>query len=148
MTPTTETTPAGETLTPVTRAADKAGVLGAIVSAIGCAACFPALGSLGAALGLGFLSQYESLFIRVLLPVFALLALAANIIGWRRHRNLLRGLLSVAGPILVLAAVIVMRTMGIRTGFLLYPGLGLMVAIAVWDLTAGWRRMHASRDCC
>jgi mercuric ion transport protein len=132
----------------VTRAADKAGVLGAIVSAIGCAGCFPALGSLGAALGLGFLSQHESLFIRVLLPVFALLALGANIVSWRRHRNLLRGLLSVAGPILVLAAVIVMRTMGMRTGFLLYPGLGLMVVVALWDLASGRRGAHASRDCC
>lgn len=148
MTQTTDTASEGEALIPVTRAADKAGVVGAIVSAIGCAACFPALGSLGAALGLGFLSQYESLFIRVLLPAFALIALAANIISWRRHRNLLRGLLSVAGPLLVLAAVIVMRTMGIRTGFLLYPGLGLMVAIAVWDLASGLRSAKASKGCC
>jgi len=49
---------------PITRAADKAGVVGAIVAAMGCAACFPALGSLAAALGLGFLSQYEGVFIR------------------------------------------------------------------------------------
>ena len=40
---------------PLTRAADKAGVIGSIVTAMGCAACFPALASLGAALGLGFL---------------------------------------------------------------------------------------------
>ena len=65
----------------VARAADKAGVIGAIVSAIGCAACFPALGSLGAALGLGFLSQYEGMFIRILLPLFALVALLANVIS-------------------------------------------------------------------
>ncbi|PMU23868.1 mercury transporter MerC, partial [Pseudomonas sp. GP01-A8] len=48
---------------PLTRTADKAGVIGAIVTAMGCAACFPALASLGAAIGLGFLSQYESVFI-------------------------------------------------------------------------------------
>src|ERR1700693_5823293 len=42
-----------------TRIADKAGALGAIVSAMGCAACFPAIASLGAAIGLGFLSHYE-----------------------------------------------------------------------------------------
>lgn len=38
----------------MTRVADKAGALGSIVSAMGCGACFPALASLGAALGLGF----------------------------------------------------------------------------------------------
>lgn len=117
-------------------AADKTGVIGAIVSAIGCAACFPALGSLGAALGLGFLSQYEGVFIRILLPLFALLALMANAISWRRHRNLFRGVLSVIGPLLVLAAVVVMRGMGIRSGFLLYPGLALMIVVAVWDLVS------------
>lgn len=148
MTETTDTAPQGDTLTPATRAAEKASVVGAIISAIGCAACFPALGSLGAVLGLGFLSQYESLFIRILLPVFALIALAANIISWRRHRNVLRGVLSVAGPLLVLAAVLVMRTMGIRTGFLLYPGLGLMVATALWDLASRPRGSKSPRNCC
>lgn len=38
---------------------NKAGGLGSIVSAMGCGACFPALASLGSAIGLGFLSQYE-----------------------------------------------------------------------------------------
>lgn len=47
----------------ITRITDKAGALGTIVSAMGCASCFPALASFGAAIGLGFLSQYEGLFI-------------------------------------------------------------------------------------
>ncbi|MBB0836897.1 hypothetical protein G7N11_25375 [Escherichia coli] len=47
----------------MTRIADKTGALGSVVSAMGCAACFPALASFGAAIGLGFLSQYEGLFI-------------------------------------------------------------------------------------
>jgi mercuric ion transport protein len=116
------------------------GVLGTFVSAIGCAACFPALGSLGAAVGLGFLSQYEGVFIRVLLPLFAVIGLLANVVSWRRHRQPLRGVLSVIGPLLVLAAVFVMRTQGVRTGFLLYPGLALMFSVAVWDLVAGQGR--------
>lgn len=40
----------------MTRIADKTGALGSVVSAMGCAACFPALASFGAAIGLGFLS--------------------------------------------------------------------------------------------
>jgi mercuric ion transport protein len=47
----------------ITRIADKAGALGSVVSAMGCAACFPAIASLGAAIGLGFLQEYEGLFI-------------------------------------------------------------------------------------
>src|SRR3546814_12985402 len=78
---------------PLTRTADKAGVIGAIVTAMGCAACFPALASLGAAIGLGFLSQYEGVFIRYLLPLFAVLALLANVIGGLRHRQWPRMLL-------------------------------------------------------
>lgn len=47
----------------LSRLGDKAGVLGTLVSAMGCAACFPGIASLGAAVGLGFLSQLEGLFI-------------------------------------------------------------------------------------
>jgi len=93
----------------VTRAADKAGLLGSIASAMGCASCFPAIASLGAAIGLGFLSQYEGLFIRILLPAFAGIALFANAIGWLNHRQLHRTVLGLIGPVLVLAAVFVMR---------------------------------------
>ena len=45
----------------ITRIAGKTGALGSVVSAMGCAACFPAIASFGAAIGLGFLSQYLSL---------------------------------------------------------------------------------------
>ena len=38
---------------------------------MGCAMCFPAIASLGAAIGMGFLSQWEGLFINTLLPFFA-----------------------------------------------------------------------------
>ena len=74
----------------MTRIADKTGALGSVVSAMGCAACFPALASFGAAIGLGFLSQYEGLFISRLLPLFAALAFLANALGWLSHRQWLR----------------------------------------------------------
>ncbi|SCK33408.1 hypothetical protein VAR608DRAFT_2957 [Variovorax sp. HW608] len=47
----------------ITRAADKAGALGTIVSAASCPACFPALAGLGTAMGLEFLAGHEDLFI-------------------------------------------------------------------------------------
>ena len=36
----------------LTRIADKTGVLGSLVAGMGCAMCFPALASIGAAIGL------------------------------------------------------------------------------------------------
>ncbi len=117
-----------------TRIADKASAVGTIISAMGCAACFPAIASLGAAIGLGFLSQYEGLFIRILLPAFAGIALLANAIGWRNHRQWRRTVLGMIGPILVLAAVFLMRAYGWQSGGLLYVGLALMVGVSIWDL--------------
>lgn len=131
----------------VRRVADKIGVLGSIVTAMGCATCFPVLASLGAAIGLGFLSRYEGLFIRVLLPVFAGLALLVNAWGALEHRRWLRAALGLLGPLLVLAAVFVMRASGHRTGWLLYPGLVLMIAVAIWNLIAPARkRGHEAHD--
>lgn len=124
----------------LTRTADKAGVIGAIVAAIGCAACFPVLGSLGAAIGLGFLSQYEGTFIRYLLPLFAIIGLVANLVGGLRHRYWSRMFLGITGPLLVLAAALLMSVYGIRAEWLLYPGLALMIAVSLWDLVSPARR--------
>ncbi|WP_457807403.1 MerC family mercury resistance protein, partial [Burkholderia cenocepacia] len=88
----------------------------------------PAIASLGATIGLGFLSQYEGLFIRILLPAFAGVALFANAVGWLKHRQWRRTVPGLIGPLLVLAAVFVMRAYGERSGWLLYPGLAIMVA--------------------
>ena len=65
----------------LSRIADKAGPLGSVVAAASCPACFPALASLGAAVGLGFLSEYEGLFLSTLLPLFAGIAQMANAAG-------------------------------------------------------------------
>jgi len=57
----------------------KIGSLGSVIAAMGCAGCFPALGSLAASLGLGFLASYEGLFINTLLPIFAALLLMVTV---------------------------------------------------------------------
>ena len=116
------------------RIADKAGFLGTLISAMGCAACFPALASLGAAIGLGFLTRWESLFITTLIPLFALLALAANALSWRSHRQTRRLVLGLIGPMLVLSSALLMRFAHIGTAPLLYLGLALMLGVSVWDL--------------
>lgn len=121
---------------PLNSIGNKAGGLGAIVSAMGCGACFPALASFGSAIGLGFLSQYEGLFISVLLPLFALLALLANALGWLKHRQWHRSVLGMVGPAIVLVATFTMAEK------LLYIGLAAMLAISIWDFIS-----PASRRC-
>ncbi|MCC8361700.1 organomercurial transporter MerC [Lysobacter sp. A6] len=117
----------------ITKAIDKASSAGALLSALSCAGCFPALGSLGVALGLGFLAPYEGLMFRKLLPAFAALALVANVVAWYRHKNALRGSLSLVGPAAVLLALLVFwhRDWGI---YVFYVGLALMVCVSLFDL--------------
>ncbi|MBN9459707.1 MAG: organomercurial transporter MerC [Burkholderiales bacterium] len=128
-------------MTPIARIADKAGALGTVISAMGCAACFPAIASLGAAIGLGFLQQYEGLFVSTLLPLFAGLALLANALGWLRHRQWHRSVLGMIGPALVLAG----RFLWITP--LLYTGIALMVGVSIWDLVSPANRRCGPDGC-
>jgi mercuric ion transport protein len=125
----------------ITRWADKTGLIGSIVSTMGCAMCFPALASIGAAIGLGFLSQWESVFVHILLPVFAIIALLANAMGWFSHHQWHRSVAGMIGPILVLIG---------RYTFVsgvLYAGLALMLVVAIWDLVSPASR-HCGPDGC
>lgn len=93
----------------------RTGALGAIVAAMGCASCFPALGTLSAAIELGFLAQFEAVFINTLLPVFATIVLAANLLSWFSHRGPLRLAAGIAGPSMVLATLCSGLTAGAPT---------------------------------
>jgi len=117
----------------VTRVLDKTSSFGALVAAMSCAGCFPALGSLGAAIGLGFLGQYEGFLFRKLLPGLAVLAFLVNAWAWYRHRQFARGLLSVAGPIAVLAALLVFWSYDWSI-YLFYVGIALMLVASILDL--------------
>jgi mercuric ion transport protein len=120
----------------VTSIASGGGTIGAIFATMSCVACFQALASLASALGLGFLGQFEGSSIRYVLPLFALVGLAANVIGGLRRRGWVRMVLGIVGPLLVLAAALLMATYGMPTEWLLYPGLVLMIFVAIWDLRA------------
>lgn len=117
----------------LSRIGDKVGSFGALVSAMGCAMCFPAIASLGAALGLGYLSQWEGLFINTLLPLFAWLALVLNGLGWFSHRQWRRSLLGMMGPVLLLLSLYPWFQYG-WSSYVTYSALVLMVAISLWDI--------------
>lgn len=125
------------------RVADKAGVLGTLVASFGCVACFPALGTLGAALGLGFLGRFEGVSVRYVVPAFAALVLIANLAAYRAHRSRWRALAGACGPLLALVGAFgLMGVLGLTHGFLpanlaraaFYAGLALMIVAAAWDL--------------
>lgn len=125
------------------RVADKAGVVGAIVGSFSCAACFPAAASIGAAIGLGFLAQWEGLFVHILIPVFAIVALLANLAGWLSHRQWYRAMGGSVGPVMVLIGAFGLTgVFGMTHGFLsatvargtFYAGMIIMILVALWDL--------------
>jgi len=122
-----------KTFTLFTRFSDKTGVLGTLTAAMGCASCFPALGSLASGLGLGFLAQYEGIFVNTLLPIFAAIVLAANVFGFFNHKIWYRGLLGIAGPIMVLLTMYPLWFYNWST-YLLYAGIALMLAVSMWDI--------------
>ena len=121
---------------------DKTGALGVFTATMGCASCFPALGSFGAAIGLGFLHQYESLFLNTLLPVFAVFALGANIFAYFLHRIIYRAVAGVAGPTMVLLTMFPLWAYDWST-YLLYAGIALMLFVSIWDIFSPPRK-HCS----
>ena len=112
---------------------DKISSGGVWLAALSCTACFPALGSLASALGLGFLAQFESIAVNTLLPLFATLALAVNLFNWYKNKNLARGLLSILGPSAVLLTLYPLWQYAWST-YLFYFGIGLMIIMSILDI--------------
>lgn len=118
---------------------------GVLISAFGCAGCFPALGALGATLGLGFLSSYEGVFINKLMPLFAGLAILFNLYGWFTHKKHLRGLISLVGPGFVLLTLYPLWSYNWST-YLLYAGLVIMLSFSIYDLVRPANTERTVRD--
>lgn len=128
------------------RLGDKTGSIGSVVSAMGCAMCFPAIANIGAAIGLGFLGQWESLFLDTLLPFFAWLTLVINLFGWFSHKQWHRTLIGIVGPILLLLSFYPWFQYGWST-YITYSALALMLAVSLWDLLSPANK-HCSANTC
>lgn len=120
------------------------GSLGTLVAAMGCAACFPLLGSFAAAIGLGFLAAYEGVLINNILPGFALFALIANSYLWGRNGLHPRGILSIAGPLAVLLTLYPFWKYGWST-YLFYAGVALMLIMAIYEFIRPARAVCAAK---
>ena len=124
---------------------DASGSIGAVVSAMGCASCFPAIAALGSSVGLGFLGHFERVFINTLLPVFASIALAANLFSFISHRIWYRLLAGITGPSMVLATLYLFWTDNWST-YMFYAGLAIMMAVSIWDIVSPARKVCSSCD--
>ena len=120
---------------------EKVGSLGTIVSAMGCPMCFPFLASLGASLGLGVFSAFEGLFINKLIPIFAIIVLVSNIFAWVSHRQHVRLIWGLLGPVMVLATLYLFWT-DFWSTYMFYAGLLLMVIVSIWNMV-----LPPSRSC-
>jgi len=109
------------------------GALGAVASAMGCAMCFPAIASLGGALGLGFLGQWEWTLIESVLPAFAVLVLVISALGYFAHKQWLRSVLGMIGPVLLLLSLYPLFQYAWST-YVTYSALLLMVVFSIGDL--------------
>jgi mercuric ion transport protein len=112
---------------------DKVGSGGVWMAALSCTACFPALGTLASALGLGFLSSFEGIAVNTLLPIFASLVLLVNLYNWYQVKNHVIGALSIVGPIAVLLTLYPLWRYDWST-YLFYFGISSMVIMSVVDM--------------
>lgn len=131
----------------IVRVIDRTGVIGAIVGSLSCAICFPAAASIGAAIGLGFLSQWEGIFVHWLIPLFAAIALLANVLGWFSHHQMRRTVLGSSGPVIALIGVLGLthHILGkdLARG-IFYSGLVIMFLVSIWDMLNPAKRLCAT----
>ncbi len=117
----------------LSRLGDKSGSVGSIIAAMGCSFCFPAIASFGAAIGLGFLAQWEGVLLNKVLPTAAALTLFFNMLGYFFHHQWLRSLLGSIGPISILLILNFWFISYWRTDAI-YAALALMAAVSIWDI--------------
>jgi mercuric ion transport protein len=117
----------------LTKFGDITSTLGALVSTMGCAMCFPAIASFASAIGLGFLEQWEGDFLNIWLPFFAWFALAVNLLAWFSHRSIKTTVVMIIVLILLLLSYYPWFKYAWST-YVTYSALVLMVVASIWDM--------------
>lgn len=133
----------------ISRAINRMGVVGTIVGSFSCTMCFPATASLGAMIGLGFLSRWEGVFVQWLIPIFASVALLANLVSWISRRQWRRTMLGSIGPVLALIGVFGITHHFLAKDFargIFYAGLAIMFFMSMWDMIRPANR-HCTFEC-
>ena len=102
------------------------GSFGAIVAAAACPICFPKLALIGAFLGLGALTKYETFFFYGA-HVLILIALVGHVISYKKVQN--RTLLALA---IISASLFFVSLYLIVSEMLAYTALTGLVAATIW----------------
>ncbi len=112
------------------KSADKMGSVGAVIAAAACPICFPKLAAIGALFGLGALAPFEVYFL-IGAQVLVLIALAGQLIAYRRLGNLPVLVFSVTSTVIFFASLYV-----VVSEVLSYVSLAGIVAASVWLVIA------------
>lgn len=104
---------------------DKCGAVGSFLAAAACPACFPLLGIVGSAVGLGVFKPFEGIAFYVFQGL-VLLALIGNISAYLNHRKIFPLVIGVGSPLLIFFSLY-----GIYLTWVLYTGLFGLLAAAV-----------------
>jgi mercuric ion transport protein len=131
--------------TEVIRLGERFSFLSIVIATLACASCFPALAGVGAALGMGFLSQWEGIILEWI-PVLAILSIIFQFFGAMAHKHWRRMYLAMLGPALILVAFILF-TFDTRAIYLFYVSLGLMLLVSIWDIVNP-PKMNKTQPCC
>ena len=117
----------------ITRIADKAGALGSVVSRDGMRCLFPGYRQFGAAIGLGFCRNTTKGCLSLLLPLFAVVALLANALGWLESSAMVPQPARDGRPSQSLAAMLLFWQL-VDGEPPMSVGLALMIGVSIWDL--------------
>lgn len=109
---------------------DKCGAVGAFLAAASCPACFPLLGVVGSAVGLGVFKPVEGVAFYVFQGL-VLLALVGNISAYFNHRKIFPLVIGVGSPFLIIFSLY-----GIYLQWILTTGLFGMLAAAILNFLA------------
>lgn len=109
---------------------DKLGAVGSFLAAAACPACFPLLGIVGSAVGLGIFKPFEGAVFYIFQGL-VLLGLLGNISAYFNHNKIIPLLIGVASPILIFFSLY-----GIYLTWVLYTGLFGMMAAAILNFFA------------
>ena len=112
---------------------EKTGVLGTLTASMGCGFCFPFLASLGASLGIGFLSEFEGFFIQTLIPALAWFIIVMQIYSWFEHRRISYLLVGLFGPTTILILKYLFWMVSLRTE-IYYTALAIMLLYSIFTI--------------
>lgn len=108
---------------------DKLGAVGSFLAAAACPACFPLLGIVGSAVGLGVFKPFEGIVFYVF-QVLVLIGLIGNVSAYFNHRKIFPLVIGVGSPILIFFSLY-----GIYLQWILYAGLFGMMAAAILNFS-------------